>query len=35
MVGLSLGLDPKELGMGKHVVSTRNVVRKIAQVAAA
>jgi succinate dehydrogenase / fumarate reductase cytochrome b subunit len=35
MVGLALGLEPKELGMGKHVVSTRDVQRKIAQLAAA
>ena len=35
MIGLALGLEPKELGMGKHVVSTREVQRKIAEVAAA
>jgi succinate dehydrogenase / fumarate reductase cytochrome b subunit len=35
MVGLALGLEPKELGMGKHVVSAREVVRKVAQLAAA
>jgi succinate dehydrogenase / fumarate reductase, cytochrome b subunit len=35
MVGLALGLEPKELGMGKHVVSTRDVQRKIAALAAA
>jgi succinate dehydrogenase / fumarate reductase cytochrome b subunit len=35
MVGLALGLEPKELGMGKHVVSTRDVQRKVAQLAAA
>jgi succinate dehydrogenase / fumarate reductase cytochrome b subunit len=35
MVGLALGLEPDELGMGKHVVSTRDVVRKVAQLAAA
>ncbi len=35
MVGLALGLEPKELGMGKHVVSTRDVVRKVAALAAA
>jgi succinate dehydrogenase / fumarate reductase cytochrome b subunit len=29
MVGLALGLDPKELGMGKHVVSTRDLVQKL------
>ncbi len=23
LVGLALGLDPKELGLGKHIVSTR------------
>jgi succinate dehydrogenase / fumarate reductase cytochrome b subunit len=35
MVGLALGLEPKELGMGKHVVSTSDVQRRIAQLAAA
>jgi succinate dehydrogenase / fumarate reductase, cytochrome b subunit len=29
MVGLALGLEPKDLGMGKHVVSTREVVAKL------
>jgi succinate dehydrogenase cytochrome b subunit len=29
MVGLALGLEPKELGMGKHVVSTKDVVKKL------
>jgi succinate dehydrogenase / fumarate reductase cytochrome b subunit len=35
MVGLALGLEPKELGMGKHVVSTRAVQRKVAELRAA
>jgi succinate dehydrogenase / fumarate reductase cytochrome b subunit len=35
LVGLALGLEPKELGMGKHVVSTRDVQRKIGALAAA
>jgi succinate dehydrogenase cytochrome b subunit len=35
MVGLALGLEPKELGMGKHVVSTGVVQRKVAELAAA
>jgi succinate dehydrogenase / fumarate reductase cytochrome b subunit len=35
MVGLALGLEPKELGMGKHVVSTDPVQRKVADLAAA
>jgi succinate dehydrogenase / fumarate reductase cytochrome b subunit len=35
MVGLALGLEPKELGMGKHVVSTDDVQRKVAALAAA
>jgi succinate dehydrogenase / fumarate reductase, cytochrome b subunit len=35
MVGLALGLDPKELGMGKHVVKTKPIERKIAELAAA
>jgi heterodisulfide reductase subunit B len=34
-VGLALGLDPKELGMGKHVVGTDVVQRKVAELAAA
>ena len=29
MVGLALGLEPKELGMNKHVVSTKEIVRKL------
>jgi succinate dehydrogenase / fumarate reductase cytochrome b subunit len=35
LVGLALGLEPKELGMNKHVVSTRDVQRKLASAAAA
>jgi succinate dehydrogenase / fumarate reductase cytochrome b subunit len=35
MLGLALGLQPKELGMGKHVVSTRHVERRLAETAAA
>ncbi len=35
MVGLALGLEPKELGMDKHVVKTKDVQRKVAQLAAA
>ena len=35
MVGLALGLEPKELGMGKHVVPTDAVQRKVAELAAA
>ncbi|HLM09727.1 MAG TPA: CoB--CoM heterodisulfide reductase iron-sulfur subunit B family protein [Thermoleophilaceae bacterium] len=35
MIGLALGLEPKELGMGKHVVSTRDVQRKLTELAAA
>jgi succinate dehydrogenase / fumarate reductase, cytochrome b subunit len=35
LVGLALGLEPKELGMGKHVVSTKDVVKKIAGLPAA
>jgi succinate dehydrogenase / fumarate reductase, cytochrome b subunit len=35
MVGLALGIAPKELGMGKHVVSTKDVQRKVAALAAA
>jgi succinate dehydrogenase / fumarate reductase cytochrome b subunit len=35
MVGLALGLEPKDLGMGKHVVSTREVQRKVAELAVA
>jgi len=35
MVGLALGLEPKELGMGKHVVSTDDVQRKVSALAAA
>jgi succinate dehydrogenase / fumarate reductase cytochrome b subunit len=35
LVGLALGLEPKELGMGKHVVSTRAVVDKVTALATA
>jgi succinate dehydrogenase / fumarate reductase, cytochrome b subunit len=35
LVGLALGLEPKELGMNKHVVRTGDVQRKIAALAAA
>jgi succinate dehydrogenase / fumarate reductase cytochrome b subunit len=35
MLGLALGLEPKELGMNKHVVRTKDVQRKIAELAAA
>jgi succinate dehydrogenase / fumarate reductase cytochrome b subunit len=35
LIGLALGLEPKELGMNKHVVATGDVQRKIAALAAA
>jgi succinate dehydrogenase / fumarate reductase cytochrome b subunit len=35
LVGLALGLEPKELGMGRHVVSTGDVQRKLTAGAAA
>jgi succinate dehydrogenase cytochrome b subunit len=35
LIGLALGLEPKELGMGKHVVSTKEVQRKLAAAPAA
>jgi succinate dehydrogenase / fumarate reductase cytochrome b subunit len=35
MVGLALGLEPKELGMNKHVVGTGEVQKKVAALAAA
>jgi succinate dehydrogenase / fumarate reductase, cytochrome b subunit len=35
LLGLALGLEPKELGMDKHVVKTRDVQRKVAEMAAA
>ena len=35
LVGLALGLEPKELGMNKHVVRTTGVERKLAAVPAA
>jgi len=34
LVGLALGFEPKELGMNKHVVRTRDVERKLSAVAA-
>ncbi len=35
LVGLALGLEPKELGMNRHVVKTKDVQRKITELAAA
>jgi succinate dehydrogenase / fumarate reductase cytochrome b subunit len=35
LLGLALGLEPKELGMNKHVVKTEDVQRKVAELAAA
>ncbi len=35
LIGLALGLEPKELGMGKHVVSTKAVAEKVAAMAVA
>jgi succinate dehydrogenase cytochrome b subunit len=35
LVGLALGLEPKELGMNKHVVSTKDMQRKLASAPAA
>jgi succinate dehydrogenase / fumarate reductase cytochrome b subunit len=35
MIGLALGLEPKDLGMTKHVVKTTDVQRKVAALAAA
>ena len=35
LLGLALGLEPKELGMTKHVASTDAVVEKVAELAAA
>lgn len=35
LVGLALGLEPKELGMGKHVVSTADVTEKVLALATA
>jgi len=35
LLGLALGLEPKELGMTRHIVSTRVVQRKVAALGAA
>ena len=35
ILGLALGLAPKELGMNKHVVKTDVVAQKVAELAAA
>jgi succinate dehydrogenase / fumarate reductase cytochrome b subunit len=35
LVGLALGFEPKELGMGKHVVSTKEVAAKVTEMATA
>ena len=29
MIGLALGLAPKELGVGKHMISTKNVLKQL------
>ena len=29
LVGLALGFSPKEMGLDKHIVSTRDVVKKL------
>ena len=34
LVGLALGIDPKELGLGKHISSTRKVVERLESVPA-
>ncbi|MFM8526962.1 MAG: CoB--CoM heterodisulfide reductase iron-sulfur subunit B family protein [bacterium] len=34
LVGLALGIDPKELGLGKHVASTKSVVDRLEPVSA-
>jgi succinate dehydrogenase / fumarate reductase cytochrome b subunit len=34
LVGLAMGLDPKELGMHKHIASTENVVERLTGAAA-
>jgi succinate dehydrogenase / fumarate reductase, cytochrome b subunit len=35
LLGLALGLEPKQLGMNKHVVDTGEVQEKISALAAA
>ena len=35
LVGLALGLEPKELGMGKHIASTEWVEERLAELAPA
>jgi succinate dehydrogenase / fumarate reductase cytochrome b subunit len=35
MLGMALGLDPKELGMTRHVVDTGDVVKKVRELATA
>jgi succinate dehydrogenase / fumarate reductase cytochrome b subunit len=34
LVGLALGIEPKQLGMGKHVVRTHRVERQLERAAA-
>jgi succinate dehydrogenase / fumarate reductase cytochrome b subunit len=34
LVGLALGIDPKELGLGKHVASTKWVIDRLEPVSA-
>jgi succinate dehydrogenase / fumarate reductase cytochrome b subunit len=35
LVGMALGLEPKELGMNKHVVSTKPVLERLQELTAA
>jgi succinate dehydrogenase / fumarate reductase cytochrome b subunit len=34
LVGLALGIDPKELGLGKHIASTAPVIDRLEPVSA-
>ena len=29
MIGLALGISPKELGLNKHMISTQNMLKKL------
>jgi succinate dehydrogenase / fumarate reductase cytochrome b subunit len=35
LLGMALGFEPKELGMNRHVVSTKDVVEKVRELTAA
>ena len=33
LLGLAMGIDSKTLGLGKHLVNTRDIIRKVESIA--